>query len=149
MKATSATVGCGGSNAGDNEGPKQENSRPWNATTRTTQQPGRVIGLQKGLSRMRGNSHVRFLEGLGARKGSWPTRRRQLDRAMSTIHSFEDLREVLRNTKPGDRDFFRGEERGDYKLIPKIGRLTRSTPPEECKLIYHVDIVGELKIFQR
>jgi hypothetical protein len=29
------------------------------------------------LSRMRGNSHVRFLEGLGGRKAPWPTRRRQ------------------------------------------------------------------------
>jgi hypothetical protein len=75
-KATSATDGCGGSSAGDNEGPRQGNSRPWNATTRITQQPGREIGLQKGLSRMRGNSHVRFLEGLGARKSPWPTRRR-------------------------------------------------------------------------
>jgi hypothetical protein len=26
---------------------------------------------------MRGNSHVRFLEGLGTRKGPWPTRRRR------------------------------------------------------------------------
>jgi hypothetical protein len=36
-------------------------------------QPGQLnsrvekIGLSKGLSRMRGNSHVRFLEGLGGR----------------------------------------------------------------------------------
>jgi hypothetical protein len=49
---------------------------------RATQQPGRAIGLQKGLSRMRGNSHVRFLEGLGGRKAPWPTRRR-------TTHAYE------------------------------------------------------------
>jgi len=34
------------------------------------------------LSRMRGNSHVRFLEGLGGRKAPWPTRRRPCDRAL-------------------------------------------------------------------
>ena len=56
---------------------------------------------------------------------------------------------MLRNTKPGDRDFFRGEERDDYKLIPKIGRLIDPTPFEEVTLVYYVDVVGELKIFER
>jgi hypothetical protein len=28
---------------------------------------------------MRGNSHVRFLEGLGARKSPWPTRRGRVE----------------------------------------------------------------------
>jgi hypothetical protein len=74
-RPTSASVGWHGSGAGDNDGLSRKHSRPWNASTRTTQQPGREIGLQKGLSRMRGNSHGRFLEGLGARKGPWPTRR--------------------------------------------------------------------------
>ena len=46
--------------------------------------PGREIGLQKGLSRMRGNSHVRFLEGLGARKSPWPTRRKFLKKSRSS-----------------------------------------------------------------
>ena len=55
----------------------EESLAPWNVLTQTTQQPGREIGLMKGLSRMRGNSHVRFLEGLGARKSPRPTRRRR------------------------------------------------------------------------
>lgn len=35
-KATSATSGWGGSSVGDNEGPRQESSRPWNVQTQTT-----------------------------------------------------------------------------------------------------------------
>lgn len=73
---------------------------------------------------------------------------------MSTIDSFESFREVLRNKKPGDRDFFRGEARDDYTLIPKIGRLTTARPkPPEGKLVLdlrrEVDVVGEKKILER
>src|SRR6476660_1401032 len=73
--STSTSAGCGSVKAGSDFELGGNHSRPWNESTRTTQQPGRAIGLLKGLSRMRGNSHVRFLEGLGARKSPWPTRR--------------------------------------------------------------------------
>src|SRR5215210_1539264 len=73
---------------------------------------------------------------------------------MSTIKSFEAFREVLRGTKPGDRDFFRGEARDDYTLIPKIGRLTTVRPKHpdgkpKLDLRYTVEVVGEQKIFER
>jgi hypothetical protein len=73
---------------------------------------------------------------------------------MPTIQSFEALREVLRNTKPGDRDFFRGEARDGSTLIPKIGRLTTARPKRNdgklaLDIRYTVDVVGEQKIFER
>lgn len=73
---------------------------------------------------------------------------------MSDINSFEDFREVLHGSRPGDRDFFRGEPKDDCVLVPKIGRLTTYRPKKAdgklaLDLRYSVDIVGERKIFDR
>lgn len=73
---------------------------------------------------------------------------------MTLLESFQSFRDALQHAKPGDRDFFRGEPRHDFKLLPKIGRLT--TVPEapipgkiKLDLRYSVDVVDERKIFQR
>lgn len=75
---------------------------------------------------------------------------------MTTIDSFLTFRELIESTTPGERDFFRGESKDSYSLLPKIGRLTTYRPkfnknvrPIQLDLRYAVDIIGERKIFDR
>jgi len=41
------------------------------------------------------------------------------------INSFDDFRKLIAKTTPGSWNFFRGESRDFYSLIPKIGRLVK------------------------
>ncbi|MCC7189307.1 MAG: FRG domain-containing protein [Anaerolineales bacterium] len=43
----------------------------------------------------------------------------------SVINNFDDFHALIAETNPGSWNFFRGESRDYYTLIPKIGRLTR------------------------
>jgi hypothetical protein len=63
------------------------------------------------------------------------------------LNSFDDLRAALSSFAPDDGHFFRGVKRGDYDLIPKIGRLTK--PTTSIDLRYPSTLVGEKEIFRR
>jgi FRG domain len=66
------------------------------------------------------------------------------------IRSFSDFRQIVTRTAPGNSDFFRGEARDYFQLIPKIGRLTKRKEPEPNLVLKHsAHIVGEKKIFER
>ncbi len=67
------------------------------------------------------------------------------------ITSFDDFRRLIIKTAPGSWNFFRGESRDFYTLIPKIGRLTPDPgaagklPPGE---VMPADIYGEYQALQ-
>ncbi len=66
------------------------------------------------------------------------------------IRSFSDFRKIVTGTAPGNSEFFRGEPRDYFTLIPKIGRLTKKREPKSKFLTkYPAHIVGEKKIFER
>ncbi len=44
------------------------------------------------------------------------------------IRSFEEFRRLIKKTNPGSWNFFRGESRDFYSLVPKIGRITKEPP---------------------
>lgn len=68
------------------------------------------------------------------------------------ITSFEDFRKLIIKTSPGSWNFFRGESRDFYTLIPKIGRLTSRprTSGEGCvpDEVVPADIYGEYQALQ-
>jgi FRG domain len=66
------------------------------------------------------------------------------------IRSFSDFREIVTGAAPGNSDFFRGEPRDYFELIPKIGRLIKTREPRPgVELRYRSQIVGERKILER
>ena len=66
------------------------------------------------------------------------------------IRSFSDFREIVTGAAPGNSDFFRGEPRDYFELIPKIGRLIKPREPRPgVELRYRSQIVGERKILER
>lgn len=50
---------------------------------------------------------------------------------MEKISSLSDLLDATKGTSPGLTSFFRGESRDTYRLIPKIGRLTKAKVNED------------------
>jgi hypothetical protein len=69
------------------------------------------------------------------------------------IKNFDDFRALISKTTPGSWNFFRGENRDFYPLIPKIGRLTKDravSEDGELKLDIRMpaDIYGEEHAFQ-
>jgi hypothetical protein len=66
------------------------------------------------------------------------------------IRSFSDFRKIVTGTAPGNSEFFRGEPRDYFTLIPKIGRLTEKREAKsKFRTKYPAHIVGETKIFER
>jgi hypothetical protein len=66
------------------------------------------------------------------------------------IRSFSDFREIVTGAAPGNSDFFRGEPRDYFELIPKIGKLIKTREPRPgVELRYRSQIVGERKILER
>lgn len=64
------------------------------------------------------------------------------------IRSFEDFREITKGHKPDDGYLFRGERRDDWKLVPKIGRIT-TVPAGGLDLVYGSTKVDEKTAFAR
>lgn len=68
------------------------------------------------------------------------------------ITSFEDFRGLIKKTYPGSWNFFRGESRDFYSLVPKIGRLTSDPAAQRHGLEpdrrMPADIYGEYQALQ-
>jgi len=65
-----------------------------------------------------------------------------------TINDFAKFREIVSRFRPDTGYFFRGEKRDDWKLIPKIGRITRArAAPDpnviDLDLLYASEIINE------
>lgn len=56
------------------------------------------------------------------------------------IKNFDDFRTLIATTNPGSWNFFRGEDRDYYSLIPKIGRLTQERLPTKNKRPLKLDL---------
>lgn len=63
------------------------------------------------------------------------------------ITSFEAFRRLIIKTSPGSWNFFRGESRDYYTLIPKIGRLTKE-PAGEGGEVVPAEVYGEYQALQ-
>ena len=70
---------------------------------------------------MRGNSHVRFLEGLGARKGPWPTRRRH---GKSSWLAKDPHKKATEIEQMSYAEFQEREERAAEEELSSLSQLT-------------------------
>lgn len=72
-----------------------------------------------------------------------------------TITSIKEFIDIVSVARQDSGHFFRGERRNDYKLIPKIGRITNAPAPalQKGKLVldlrYPIEVVSEPVILER
>lgn len=62
------------------------------------------------------------------------------------INSFDDFNKIMSDVKPRSVSFFRGEERSDWELKPKIGRIITREPPK-INFSLPVTVFGEKEAF--